>query len=125
MRKRRLHRSWSDIALSLRSAARDCWKIALFLGGFAALILGAASLASHNRRQPTSEDEAVVMRFGSRPSKYAEPAIVIVRLRDGSSRQLLAAQASLRLCRPGSRIRIVRQGGAIRVAAQGCGSPAS
>lgn len=64
--------------------------------------------------------EAEVLRFGIRADYDGNHPLVIVRLADGSTRQLQTSAAQLRECSRGSRIFLLQRGQSYRVALNGC-----
>ena len=89
----------------------------------AALALGGIGWF-HTRQSaaPAQAEMATVVRFAELNAGAPLPLHVIVRMKDGSERQLrVGTSSTLVHCRKGSAIRLIRQGGALFVDPRGCG----
>ena len=93
--------------------------------GVTALVAAAGGGAWYiwaSRSEPAQTEFATVVHFGHRDSKYGVYPLVVVRLKNGSERQLMVGtRNALVHCRKGSVIRLVHRGSAMFVDPRGCG----
>lgn len=107
----RLHWLWSELGAIL---------VVLALGGLFAG--GVGWFYTRESSKPATEELATVVHFGHRDSKYEVHPLVVVRLKNGDERQLMAGNRNrLVHCRKGSTIRLIRRGSALFVDPRGCG----
>jgi len=90
--------------------------------GLCLLFAGLFAWMERSTEGPETFEQARVIRFGYRESKFVRNPIVIVRRKGGSVRQLIASRQSLRRCRRGDSITLVHRGDALFVHRQGCGT---
>ena len=94
--------------------------LALGLGG---LVVGAAGwFYTRHSPEPAQAEFATVLGFAHMSNGYEPHPNVVVRMKDGSEKQLRAGtKHTLIHCRRGSVIRLVRREGALFVDPRGCG----
>ena len=88
----------------------------LLFGYMGALLLLVVSTDFRHER----DVEATVVRLGTSPLETGDLPIVIVRLPDGSIRQLRASWPAVNRCKPGGSISLLQLGGRLRVGQNGC-----
>lgn len=108
------------IAERIRFGVRDHWKIALLVAGLVVLAIVLGLWRYRDDAATVVEERAELIRFGVTSDYDGDHPTVIVRLRDGSVRQLSASRASVRLCRVGGGIRVLRSENTLRVSPFGC-----
>lgn len=99
-------------------AIRSSWKLVLLLIGLGAVFVWLL-IRSQSRQLPVPE-EGQVVRFGSHATDEGNKPLVLVRLRDGSERQLRIHRTQVRTCRVGGRIQLVRRGSWVGVDPMAC-----
>ena len=104
--------SWSARLLEV---ARS-WKL-FALGMF--LIAALAAVALVATRAP-ERVEAQLIRFGSRATDEGDKPLLLVRLADGTVRQVLARRSDVRLCRVGQTIQLMKRGSSLTLQPGGC-----
>ena len=64
--------------------------------------------------------EAQLIRFGSLATDEGDKPLLLVRLPDGTVRQVLARRSDVRLCRVGQTIHLLRRGSLLTLQPGGC-----
>lgn len=104
---------------------RDYGLAVAVVAGFCTLTVGLIIWMWSPGGEPERFEEAKVVRFAYYDDRWSRRAVVIVRTRDGTVRQLYASRGKLRHCRPGDSIVVVRRGSALFVGPKGCAAPAA
>jgi regulator of protease activity HflC (stomatin/prohibitin superfamily) len=64
--------------------------------------------------------QANLIRFGSYATEEGEKPLLIVRLYDGTVREVLARRSDVRLCRVGQPVQLMRRGSLLTLQPGGC-----
>lgn len=84
------------------------------------LFVGAGLLATRSVNEPASPTLGHVVRFGSYATDLGDRPMIVVKLQDGTIRQLHVRRAQLQTCRKGDPIQLIEQGHMIFVHARAC-----
>ncbi len=101
-------------------AVSSSWKLILLLMGLGAVFLLLGLFVTRTSSQPGEPDEGQVVRFGSRATDEGDRPLIIVKLRDGTEKQLFIHRAQIQTCRVGARIQLVRKGDWLGVHRRAC-----
>ena len=107
---------WQDRLYAVTSS----WKAILLITclGVLSFVLGLS--VTNRSKQPTEEEVGQVIRFGSYATDEGDRPLVLVKLRDGTRRQLFIRRAQLQTCRVHAPLRLVRRGDWLAVHHRGC-----
>lgn len=104
--------SWSQRLVEL---ARS-WK----LFAFGLLLIAALAAVAFVATRTPERVEAELVRFGSRATDDGDKPLLLVRLADGTVRQVPARRSDVRLCRVGQTIQLMRRGPLLTFQPGGC-----
>lgn len=107
---------WKD---KLEAVSRS-WAAILLLVGLSVTFVLLGMFVMRGLNMPAKQEVATVVRFGSYATDVGDRPLVIVRLRNGTIRQLSIERAQLQSCRVGNQIRLVQQADWLRVHYQAC-----
>lgn len=105
-------RTWGERSLEVGGS----WGL-LVLGLL--LIAAVAAVALVLTRAP-ERVEAEVIRFGSYATEEGNQPLLLVRLRDGTVRQVWARRSDVRSCRVGGMVQLMRRGSLLTLQPGGC-----
>jgi hypothetical protein len=84
------------------------------------LVLAVTFHATRQVQQPATHARAEIIGFGTRHAYDGNRPIVIVKMADGSVRQLNAHRALVRRCRRGDMLHLIARGNRVSVGPEGC-----